>query len=177
MKSVLKVLPVAALALGLVFGGLVFGTVPAAAQQPAPPKPSPAAMALAKEIMDLKKINAIWSEYVPEIVGVVRNGLISQHMPLQKDVNEVAPAVAQQLAARGQEVRDGIAEIYASAFTEQELKDLVVFYKSPLGQKLITTEPNVVRASIDFRNAWGQKFTDTVVSGFRAELKKRGKDL
>ena len=34
-----------------------------------------------------------------------------------------------------------MAQIYASEFTEQELKDLVTFDKSPLGQKLLAGEP------------------------------------
>ena len=38
-----------------------------------------------------------------------------------------------------------MAQIYANEFTEQELKDLVVFYKSPLGQKLL--RPSPVRSS------------------------------
>ena len=176
MKSVLKVLPVAALALGLAFGGLALGTVPAAAQA-APPKPSPAAVASAKEILTLRKISGMWSSIVPEVVTGTKNALIQQHLTLQKDLTEVAPAVAQQLAGSELQVRDGIAELYASEFTEQELKELVAFYKSPLGQKLIDTEPKVVAQSINFRRSWEIKFSETVLSAFRAELKKRGKEL
>jgi len=171
MKSVLKILPVAALALGLAFGG------PAAAQQAAPPKPSAAAVASAKEILALRKISGMWASIVPEVVTGTKNALIQQHLTLQKDLTEVAPAVAQQLNGRELEVRDGIAELYASEFTEPELKELVAFYKSPLGQKLIDTEPKVVAQSIQFRRTWEIKFSETVLSAFRTELKKRGKDL
>ena len=34
-----------------------------------------------------------------------------------------------------------MAAVYANEFSEQELKDLVAFYKSPLGQKLLLAEP------------------------------------
>ena len=45
--------------------------------------------------------------------------------------------VAKNLAGREKEIGDGMAQVYANEFTEQELKDLVTFYKSPLGQKLL----------------------------------------
>ena len=34
-----------------------------------------------------------------------------------------------------------MAQIYCNEFSEKELKDLVTFYKSPLGQKLLLPSP------------------------------------
>ncbi|MFX8051530.1 DUF2059 domain-containing protein, partial [Acinetobacter baumannii] len=62
-------------------------------------------------------------------------------------------------------------------FTEQELKDLVTFYKSPLGQKLLTNEPKAINLSMQVMNAWAQNFSEVVASAFRAEMKKRGKEI
>jgi len=70
-----------------------------------------------------------------------------------------------------------MAKIYASDFTEQELKDLVAFYKTPLGQKLLAQEPRTVQASMGFMNQWAQSFSETVASEFRSEMKKRGKPI
>ena len=173
MKSVLKFLPAATLALGL-----AFGVVPAAAQQQAaPPKPSPAAVAAAKEILQLKNANAMYANAVPGMVEKTKVALMQQNLNYQKDLNEVAPIVAQQLAGRQAEIGEGMAQIYASEFTEQELKDLVVFYKSPLGQKLITTEPQAIGLSMAFMNSWAQNFSETVMGAFRAEMRKRGKEI
>ena len=60
---------------------------------------------------------------------------------------------------------------------EQELKDLVAFYKSPLGQKLITSEPKAIGLSMAFMNSWAQNFSETVMGAFRAEMRKRGKQI
>ena len=103
--------------------------------------------------------------------------LLAQNLNYQKDLNEVAPIVAQQLAGREQEINEGMAQIYASEFTEQELKDLVTFYKSPLGQKLITAEPRAIGLSMAFMNSWAQNFSETVMGAFRAEMRKRGKEI
>ena len=173
MKSVLKILPAAGLAFAL-----ALGVVPATAQQQAaPPKSSPAAIAAAKEILKLKNANAMYANAVPGMVQKTKEALITQNLNYQKDLNEVAPIVAQQLAGRENEIGEGMAQVYASEFTEQELKDLVVFYKSPLGQKLINAEPRAIGLSMAFMNSWAQNFTETVMGVFRAEMRKRGKEI
>jgi hypothetical protein len=173
MKSVLKFLPAATLAVGL-----ALSAVPAIAQQAAAqPKSSPAAIAAAKEILTLKNANAMYANAVPGMVEKTKITLIQQNLNYQKDLNEVAPVVAQQLAGRQAEIGEGMAQVYASEFTEQELKDLVTFYKSPLGQKLITAEPRAIGLSMAFMNSWAQNFSETVMGAFRAEMRKRGKEI
>lgn len=170
MKSVLNILPAAGLALAL-----AFGAVPAAAQQP--PKPTPAAVAAAKEILTLKNATSMYANAVPGMVQKTKDTLTQQNLNYQKDLHEVAPIVAKQLAGREKEIGEGMAQVYASEFTEQELKDLVTFYKSPLGQKLISNEPKAIGLSMAFMNSWAQNFTETVMGAFRAEMRKRGKEI
>jgi hypothetical protein len=178
MNSVMKILPAAGLALVL-----ALGVVPAAAQQPAAPaapagpKSSPAAVAAAKEILKMKNASAMYANAVPGMVQKTKDTLITQNLNYQKDLNEVAPIVAQQLAGRENEIGEGMAIVYASEFTEQELKDLVAFYKSPLGQKLISAEPRAIGLSMAFMNSWAQNFSETVMGVFRAEMRKRGKEI
>ncbi|SFO36141.1 hypothetical protein SAMN05216330_102851 [Bradyrhizobium sp. Ghvi] len=173
MKSVLKIMPAACLAFAL-----ALGAAPAIAQQQAAPQaPTPGAIAAAKEILKLKNASAMYANAVPAIVDKVKTTLIGQNLNYQKDLNELAPVVAKQLAGREQEIGDGMVGVYAGEFTEQELKDLVTFYKSPLGQKLITNEPKAVNLSVQVMNAWAQNFSEVVAGVFRAEMKKRGKDI
>ena len=114
---------------------------------------------------------------VPNVVAQTKDALLQSNLNYQKDLNEVAIIVAQSLAGREKEIGEGMAKVYADAFSEQELKDLVVFYKSPLGQKLLTAEPEAIQASIAFMRQWGQAFSQTVTAQFRAEMHKRGKDI
>jgi hypothetical protein len=172
MKSVLKFLPAATLVVGL-----ALSAVPAMAQQAAPPKASPAAIAAAKEILTIKNAGAMYAGAVPGLVEKTKGALTQQNLNYQKDLNEVAPIVAQQLAGRQNEIGDGMAQIYAGEFTEQELKDLVTFYKSPLGKKLIEAEPRAIGLSMAFMNSWAQNFSETVMGAFRAEMRKRGKEI
>ena len=174
MKSVFRILPAAGLALALAMAAL-----PAAAQQAAaPPKAaSPAAIAAAKEILAMKNASAMYQNAVPNIVQQTKDTLLQTNLNYQKDLNEVAVIVAKNLAGREKEIGEGMAQIYANEFTEQELKDLVIFYKSPLGQKLLASEPRAIQSSMAYMNQWAQQFGEIVNGEFRAEMRKRGKQI
>jgi hypothetical protein len=175
MKSVFRIMSVAGLVLGLALAGL-----PASAQQPAAPplKPvSPAALAAAKEILTLKNASAMYAAAVPNIVHQTKDQLLQTNLNYQKDLNEVEVIVAHTFAGKEKEIGDGMAQVYANEFTEQELKELVAFYKSPLGQKLLSAEPRAIQFSMSFMNQWAQNFAETVNAQFRAEMRKRGKQI
>ena len=175
MKSLSRILSTAGLALGLALAG-----APAGAQQPAAPplkQASPAAIAAAKEILAMKNASAMYANAVPNLVQQTKDVLLQNNLNYQKDLNEVAVIVAQSLAGREKEIGEGMAKIYASEFSEQELKDLVTFYKSTLGQKLLATEPRAIQFSMSYMNQWAQAFAEVVNSQFRAEMRKRGKEI
>jgi hypothetical protein len=136
MKRLSRILSAAGLALGLALAGVPAGAQQQQPQQQPPPlKPaSPAAIAAAKEILLMKNAGAMYASAIPNIVQQAKGAFLQNFLNYQKDLNEVAVIVAQTLAGREKEIGEGMAKVYASEFTEQELKDLVTFYKSPLGQ-------------------------------------------
>ena len=171
MKSLSNILSAAGLMLAL-----ALTAAPAGAQAQDKP-PSPGAIAAAKELLTMKNVSAIYVAAVPNIVQRTKDQLMQTNLNYQKDLNEVAVVVAQKLAGREKEIGDGMAKVYATEFTEQELKDLVTFYKTPLGQKLLTTEPKAVQLSMGFMSQWAQSFAEVVNGEFRAEMRKRGKQI
>jgi hypothetical protein len=180
MKSFSGILSAAGLALGLALAGVPAGAQqPAAKQTPAPAlkQASSAAIAAAKEILTMKNASAMYANAVPNLVQQTKDVLLQNNLNYQKDLNEVAVIVAQKLAGREKEIGDGMANVYANEFSEQELKDLVTFYKSPLGQKLLSTEPRAIQFSMSYMNAWAQNFAEVINGEFRAEMKKRGKQI
>lgn len=177
----MKYSAIALLAAGLGFS-LAGSGIPVQAQQPAAPqqqlKPaSPAAIAAAKEILTMKNVSAMYANAIPSIVQRTRDSLVQNNLNYQKDLGEVAVAVAQMLSGREKEIGEQMAKIYASDFTEQELVDLVKFYKSPLGQKLLVEEPHAISSSLAYMNQWAQTFAEEVNGHFRAEMRKRGKEI
>lgn len=171
MKLFLNALFAAALALGM-----LFSAGHADAQTGVKPA-SPASIAAAKEILAMKNAGAMYARMVPSVVQRTMDTLLQNNLNYQKDLSEVAGVIAKNLAGREQEIGEGMAKIYASDFTEQELKDLVVFYKTPLGQKVLTQEPKSIANSMSYMNQWAQTFSEEVNGQFRAEMRKRGKEI
>ena len=137
-------------------------------------QPSAAAVTLATELLGLKGGLAAFD---PAIDGVVihHKGVLLQINPnLAKDINDVERLMRQEGAARRGELHKEIALGYASAFTEQELKDMITFYKTPLGKKMIEQEPKAGEQSTKRAQVWIDKYAEGVIAKMRAEMRKRG---
>jgi len=183
MKRLTGILSATGLAAGLVLSGVPAmaqapkqGAAPAPAAQPLK-QASPAALAAAKELLTMKNAAAMYASAVPNIVEQTKNALVQQNLNYQKDLGEVAIVVARNLAGREKEIGEGMAQVYTNEFSEQELKDLVTFYKTPLGQKLLTSEPRAIQFSMSYMNQWALAFAGTVNEAFREEMKKRNKPI
>ena len=149
---------------------------PVAAQTPAQP-PSPAAILVAKQIVELKGARQLFTPLVRGVVEKVKDQFMQTNFMWAKDLNEVAANLEKGYAPRVDELVDMAARIYASHFTEAELKQLLAFYQTPVGRKAITEEPKALDESMASGGNWGDALADEVVVKIRDEMKKRGHDL
>jgi hypothetical protein len=140
-------------------------------------QPSPAAIATAKELIEIKGALNIFEALVPGVIEQTKNLFLQTNPNLSKDLNEVAAQLRAELAPRRAELTEQVALLYAQRFTEQELKSTLLFYKSPLGKKLAAEEPGFVDQSLRFAQDWANKLSDEVVGKMRLEMKKKGHDL
>jgi uncharacterized protein len=156
----------------LVAGTLAVLGVSAQAQQP-----SADAMANAREIVDLKGAATLFNPVIPGVIERAKLVFLQTNPNLQRDLDSVAQTLRTEYAARNTEIRDQLARTYAQHFNEQELKDIVVFYKSPLGKKMNQEEPKFVDQSMTFVADWADKLLEEVSNKFRSEMKKKGHDI
>ena len=140
-------------------------------------KPSTGAIATAKELITAKGGNALFEPIVPGVIEQARGVFLRANPTLGKDLNEVAAKLRTEYVSRGAELLNDAARIYASRFTEQELKDALAFYKSPLGRKLLTEEANVLDQSMKNAQTWADKLSEEVIAKIRTEMKKRGHEI
>lgn len=159
----------AAVALGFAFAGM------ASAQQK--PAPTPAATQLAKEIIALKGATTTFDPLIAGVIEYHRNILIQTNPNLSREIEQVAAKLTVDLKNRRVELQEQLAQTYASHFSEQELRDAVAFYRTPLGQKLVSEEPKAMEETMQAADAWSKKFADEVVAKLREELKKRGHNV
>ena len=175
MKKLSYTLLAAVAALGIAATGAI---AQAQAPKTAPLKPvSPAALISAKEILDAKGAGKIFQGAIVGLTNRVKDALLQTNLNLQKDLDETALKVVKELNGREQEIGEEMAKIYANSFSEQELKDVAAFYKSPLGKKVIEQEPVALQQSSVFMQDWAGKMSEEIVAKMRAEMKARGKPV
>jgi uncharacterized protein len=148
------------------------GTAPKAAHQP-----SPAALSLAKQILEIKHVEDVFKPLIRGVVIKTRDVFMQTNFMWGKDLNEIAANLEKEYSVRTKELLDRAARIYATHFSEPELKQLLSFYQSPLGQKVIDEEPKALDESMAMAGNWADDFSQDVINKMRAEMKKRGHDL
>ena len=164
--------PAQVLRAGLFAFAVVASMIPAAAQQA-----SPNAILLAREIITAKGASKLYEPVISEVVDRAKGVLLQTNPMLSRDLNEVAEKMKSEFAPRVAEILNEVAKMYASRFTEAELKDVLAFYKSPVGQKMQAQEPKAINTSLQYMRDWSQKFGDDVFAKFHDEMKKRGKPI
>jgi hypothetical protein len=137
-------------------------------------KASPAALADAKQLIAVTNATSLFNPLVAGVIEQAKLLYLQQNPQLAKDLNDIATKMRTELQPRLHEVDDEVAKLYATSFTEKELKDMLVFYKSSTGQKMLKLQPDVIDRSMKFAQNWANKLSDEVVAKMRVELKKKG---
>lgn len=162
------------LARGAIAGAVLACAVPAAALAQ---EPTASAVASARELVVIRGGASMFDTVV---MGVLEQGkaLFLQTNPaLSKDLNEVSNKLRADLNEKRAELVTEVARIYAQRFTEQEIKDAIAFYKTPLGKKFVTEEPVIIDQSFARIQQWANRLSEDVLNRYRAEMKKKGHDL
>jgi hypothetical protein len=138
---------------------------------------TPAALALAKELVALKGGNAMFDRLIPGVIERAKQSFVPTNPQLIGPLNEVAAQLNKEYAPKTTDINNEIARVYAQHFTEAELKEILAFYKTPAGRKMLAEEPKAIEQSLHAAQEWAAKFSDVVLQRFRAEMKKKGYDL
>ena len=151
----------------------VAGAGESSAQSP----PSVVAVALAKEIIIAKGTGTGLDSIGPSVIERAKSVYLQLNPSLSRDLNEVAAKLKLEYAPRFAEPLNEAAKIYAAKFTEQELKDILAFYKSPVGKKVVVQEPVIIEESLSGADRWAQGLLEEIGGKFKVEMKKKGHDL
>jgi uncharacterized protein len=146
---------------------------PAAAQA----QPSPNALLIAKQIVQLKGINNIMDPIARGVVEKVKNVVMQTNFMYQKDINDITVQLHKEFDGRSSELIDQTARVYASRFAEPELQQILTFYQSPVGQKMLIEEPKILDEGVQQANAWADNLSVDIIARLREEMRKRGHDI
>jgi hypothetical protein len=150
-------------------------TAPARAQSPPSPAPAAEAMAAARDLAALMN---------GDTVGQMSAALTAQIWPnIERQLGpKVDAATLAELRVEfehalssftGEVMRDSPA-VYARHFTADELRAMLAFYKSPVGQKALNTMPTVMTELGQQMAPRMQTFQADLHAKMEATLKKHG---
>lgn len=91
-----------------------------------------------------------------------------------KDIEDVVNTVALDLAKRRPDLDRELERIWAGRFSEEELKEITAFFRSPVGVKYGQTAPLIIQDSMRSAGIWRDAISTEIVTRSRDELNKRG---
>ena len=186
---------------------VALGVAPAFAQQPStPPRSTPtapifAAPAPASPVGAPLQVGAPGSIIPPSQFAAARDLVISSGMSrsfdgaiadlsrqlvttvtrtrpdLTAELNGVMQQLAPEFSKQSDTMINNAARIYASAMSEQELKDAAAFFNSPVGKRYVQFEPVIIVNVEDAMKAWSQGVSGGMMDRVHEEMKKKGHDF
>src|SRR5438067_629374 len=140
-------------------------------------QPSPTAIATARELLDLEGANNLYSGSLDSVIDRVRGVFLQTNPALTKDLDEAVTQLRGEYRPRVNEVANDVARFYALRFTEQELKDMLAFFRTPLGKKYLTEKPKLLDETFGRLQQWQDRISEDVLIKVRAEMRKKGHNL
>lgn len=140
--------------------GAALAVTPCPAQHDTAPADS-AKVATIHKLLDLMKTPANMSSMFDASIATQRSTVPSVPAALWDAISARAHASIPQLV-------DSLVPIYSRHLTQQELEQLVQFYSSPLGQRLIEVQPLIARESMEVGARWGKQIGEQVTDSIQA---------
>jgi uncharacterized protein len=102
-------------------------------------------------------INAVYAQVDGSFANMVRQMKLSpeQMAIAEKHMKRSTQVMREEITWA--KLKPEITAAYVSVFTEDELKQLIAFYNSPIGKKMVEKMPELMRASMQISQAHMQK--------------------
>jgi len=145
---------------------------PAGAAKPA--EPSAGQLKLANELLVANGEASSFDTLIPGIIEQAASSFVQANPDLIRDLRDVAKALVPEYEKRKNEIVQILARTYAAQFTEAELSELLVFYRSPTGIKLVQRRQQLLDEGLRGIQVWSGRFAQEMEARVRDEMKKRG---
>jgi hypothetical protein len=157
---------------GIYVLGLCFVAAPAASQH------APAdALPVARELITVMRATDQFKLIFPTIMQSLKPAIVQGRPQIEKDIDAMMPVLLEGVNSRINEITDQMAGVYARTFTVDEMHQLIAFYQTPVGQKLLEKLPTLVQESMSIGQAWGRRLATELRDSMVDALRKKGHQL
>lgn len=136
--------------------------------------PSANQQKLARQVVEVSGSARAFDSVIPSLIQQIYATYVQQNPDLSKDLVATLTELSKEFDKRKEEVLVIVAQGFAAKFTEAELNDLLAFYNSPTGKKLIEQNPEILRDAYSKTQEWSGKVSQEMVERLKQEMKKKG---
>jgi hypothetical protein len=173
MKAMMELGRRVALAFAIVLAVSAGTSAFAAESQEVPPE----RLALAREYVDLTDSAGIYEGTLVKTAVDTMRTITKLNPELADPVNKAIEKVLASYKARKGELLDQFARVYALNFTDDELKQIVAFYKTDVGKKISRTSVAVNTDLQKVMQVFAANLQPEFYAKVRAQLKADGYNL
>lgn len=121
-----------------------------------------ASAAQVRELMDVVGTPHLMSQMMTQMTAIMARAL-----PCVPQATLSASFGSQQAQ---DELINKMIPVYQQHFNSADINGLLAFYRSPLGQKLVKTQPEIMQQGMQIGQQWGQEHAKAMI----ADLTKQG---
>lgn len=144
---------------------------------PVLPEPEPAHLAAAVDFLIASGATKGFEDMIPQFLDQIRLRFVGQRPEIADMINDASLTVVTEFVKRRDDLNKDLGKIYTSRFSEQELKDMAAFYRTPAGQKLATQQSDVLQESVPVVQSWSRKLSNDMAARIKEEVAKNGQKL
>lgn len=159
---------------------------PAPAAAPAPalgpatipiPQATPGHIGAARDIVQNSGMRRLFSASIPDLMRQM-NGTVTRTRPeLTADMKTAMEKLEPQFQKYSEEMSEQAARIYTALLNEQECKDAAAFFRSPVGVKFVSVQPDVFANMGEIMEPWTRSVSQRMYELTREEMKKKGHQI
>lgn len=154
----------------LVSGALVVSSGPLQAQQ----EISPEHLATARQYVDMTDAAQVYEVTLVEMGLRVMRLLIQEDPAISDAVVEAIQSVYDDYLGNRDPLYNQFARVYAIRFSQDEMQEIIDFYSTPVGQKLLRHNPSINEDLQTVLGIWGRNEQNVFLSRVRTALRAEG---
>ncbi|MCF4098026.1 DUF2059 domain-containing protein [Maritalea mediterranea] len=158
----------------MIFAGVVSVAAPLAANAQ---EITPEHLDTAKKYVQLSDTAFVYETSVVNVLKRVADALAKQNPEVSREIVEEGRDLAQEYLDGENKLYPQFARIYALRFTPEELEEIIAFYESEVGQKLLENNVGINRDLKAAVKVWENNFLTDFEMQLRDRLEAEGLEL
>jgi hypothetical protein len=130
----------------------------------------------AREVADASGLTKPLDAIVQDVVRSLEQMNVTRP-EIRNDLHAVIEALRPELEKQKQQMVELAARTVAGRMTEDELREVAGFFKSPVGQRYLETEPLILTDFVRDMGTWTQNIAEFAMHRARDEMGKKGHAL